>query len=185
MKTRLEFKKTPIEGLMVAFRKPIAHDLGSLVRVYCQQEVGNVISNFEVSQINHTFTKTMGSVRGMHYQRAPYSEAKFVSCLRGKVLDVAIDLRLSSKTFLCWHAEVLSFDNNKSMLIPEGFAHGFQALSDDCEMLYLHNKPYNPSAESGLHPLDKRLDIDWPLEVTNLSSRDKNLDFISDNFKGE
>ena len=96
-------------------------------------------------------TASRGTVRGMHFQHPPHAETKFVSCLRGEVFDVAVDLRNGSPTFLHWHAEILSADNHRTLVIPEGFAHGFQTLSDDCEMLYFHTAAYNPEAEGGLN----------------------------------
>lgn len=98
----------------------------------------------------------------MHFQRTPHAEMKLVSCVRGLVFDVAVDLRRGSPTFLRWHSELLSADNHKTLVIPEGFAHGFQTLTDDCEMLYLHTTAYAPDAEAGLNPQDARLAIAWP-----------------------
>ncbi len=95
------------------------------------------------------------------------------TCLRGEVFDVAVDLRDNSPTFLRWHAEVLSAENHKTLVIPEGFAHGFQTLADDCEMLYFHTAAYHASAEDGLNALDPGLAIKWPLDVDVLSDRDR------------
>ena len=101
----------------------------------------------------------------MHYQNPPYAEKKLVMCLRGEVWDVAVDLRAGSPTFLQWHAEVLSAANEQAMLIPEGFAHGFQTRTDDVEMIYFHSKKYSPSDERGLSPEDPKLSISWPLPI--------------------
>jgi dTDP-4-dehydrorhamnose 3,5-epimerase len=95
-----------------------------------------------------------------------------VNCLRGEVFDVAVDLRHGSPTFLHWHAEILSANNHRTLLIPEGFAHGFQTLTEDCELLYFHTAAYQPSAEGGLNAQDSKLDIRWPEPVIELSSRD-------------
>jgi dTDP-4-dehydrorhamnose 3,5-epimerase len=108
----------------------------------------------------------------MHFQSPPHAEMKLVTCLRGEVFDVAVDLRQGSPTLLRWHAEVLCPDNHWTLLIPEGFAHGFQALSDDCELLYFHTARYEPAAEAGLHAEDPLLAIRWPKPVTGLSPRD-------------
>jgi len=107
-----------------------------------------------------------------------------VTCCRGEVFDVAVDLRRSSATFLCWRAERLSADNKRSFFIPEGFAHGFQTLTEDCELLYLHSTPYAPSAEDGLHPADPRLGIDWPLPIAEMSEKDSKRSFLPENFHG-
>lgn len=167
-----EILGTPIEGLSVVVRKPLVDDRGYLERLYCDTELEGVIQGGRVSQINRTWTARRGTVRGIHYQRPPHAEIKLVSCLRGEVFDVAVDLRVDSPTFLRWHAEVLSADNHRAMAIPAGFAHGFQALTDDCEMLYLHTAAYEPAAEAGLHVLDPRLAISWPLPLEGLSPRD-------------
>jgi dTDP-4-dehydrorhamnose 3,5-epimerase len=120
----------------------------------------------------------------MHFQRPPYAETKFVSCLRGEVFDVAVDLRRGSPTFLFWHGEILSADNHRTMVIPEGFAHGFQTLCDDCEMLYFHSAAYHEAAEGGVNALDPLLAIKWPLEVTTLSDRDLAHPRLVGEFKG-
>ena len=137
-----------------------------------------------IAQINHTFTQRQGTVRGMHFQRAPHAEMKLVNCIRGTVFDVAVDLRASSETFLRWHAEELTPDNGRSLLIPEGFAHGFQALSDDCELVYLHSAAYAPGAEAGVNPLDPRLGVCWPLPITEMSTRDAGHPMLN-HYRGE
>lgn len=107
-----------------------------------------------------------------------------VSCLRGQILDVAVDLRKDSSTFLQWHAEVLSAENQQSLIIPEGFAHGFQTLTDDCELIYLHSAPYVQLAEASLNVLDPKLAIAWPLPVIGLSERDQSAPMITNDFEG-
>ena len=120
----------------------------------------------------------------MHYQNAPHSEMKLVTCIKGKIWDVAIDLRESSPTFLEWHGEILSEDNLNALLIPEGFAHGFQSLSDDVEIIYCHNKVYCPEHELALNPIDRNLNLQWPIEITEMSERDKNHRSITKKFQG-
>jgi dTDP-4-dehydrorhamnose 3,5-epimerase len=120
----------------------------------------------------------------MHFQHPPHAETKFVSCLRGEVFDVAVDLRQGSPTFLHWHAEILTADNHKTLVIPEGCAHGFQTLTKDCEMLYLHTNAYRADAEGGLNAIDTRLAILWPLPITEQSERDSTHPFVSEDFCG-
>jgi dTDP-4-dehydrorhamnose 3,5-epimerase len=120
----------------------------------------------------------------MHFQNSPYAEIKLVSCLRGAIWDVAVDLRHNSPTFLKWYAEKLTPENYRALLIPEGFAHGFQTLDDDCELLYFHSSPYKPTAESGVCATDPKLGIVWPLEISELSQRDSSHPLIADQFKG-
>jgi dTDP-4-dehydrorhamnose 3,5-epimerase len=170
--------------LRILLRQPIGDSRGYLERIFCSEELQALAPDRHIAQINHTFTAARSTVRGMHFQRPPHSEIKFVSCLRGAVFDVAVDLRDNSPTFLSWHAEVLSADNYKTLVIPEGFAHGFQTLTDDCEMLYFHTAAYQPNAEGGLNPEDPRLAIKWPLPVTGLSPRDVAHPFLDNDFTG-
>ncbi len=120
----------------------------------------------------------------MHFQRPPQAEMKLVSCVRGAVWDVAVDLRAGSPTLLHWHAVELSADNGHAMLIPEGFAHGFQALTDDVELIYCHSAPYSADAEGGLNPLDPRVAIVWPLAIAALSARDSAHALLPPSFEG-
>jgi dTDP-4-dehydrorhamnose 3,5-epimerase len=135
-------------------------------------------------QINHSRTTATGAVRGLHYQCPPHAEMKLVRCLRGAVWDVAVDLRWNSPTFLRWHAEELTQTNTRMMVIPEGFAHGFQVLKPESELLYLHTSFYTAGAEGGLRHDDPILKISWPLSVTDLSPRDASHPLIDPNFSG-
>ena len=184
MSSCFDIQLTPLSGLKVLVRKPLGDSRGYLERMFCVRELRDVFGARRVVQINHTFTQTRGTLRGMHFQHAPHAETKFVSCLRGTVFDVAVDLRKGSSTFLQWHAELLSADNHKTLLIPEGFAHGFQTLTDDCEMLYLHTAAYAPGAEAGLNPEDPKLAIAWPLPIAKVSPRDTAHALIVDDFEG-
>ena len=109
---------------------------------------------------------------------------KLVSCIRGEIYDVAVDVRAGSPTFLNWYAERLSAENGRALLIPEGFAHGFQALTDDVELLYCHSASHNPAAEAGLNPHDACLDIAWPVSITELSTRDASHPLIATEYEG-
>jgi dTDP-4-dehydrorhamnose 3,5-epimerase len=175
---------TPLAGLKVVQRQILGDPRGYLSRLFCADELQPVGWQGSIAQINHTFTQHVGTVRGMHYQKAPYSEIKLVSCLHGDVWDVAVDLRPDSPTYLRWHAQHLSADNHCALLIPQGFAHGFQTLSDDVEMLYCHSAPYAPEADAGLNPLDARLTIAWPLPVSVLSAKDSTHAMIGPDFEG-
>lgn len=183
MASRFDFTATVLNDLFVVQRKEIEDDRGFLSRFYCAEEFAQVGMK-PISQINHTLTRKKGAVRGLHFQHAPHAEIKLVSCLRGKVWDVAVDLRRGSSTFLQWHAEVLSAANRKSLLIPEGFAHGFQALTEDCELIYLHTSAYEPASENALNIADPTLGIAWPLPVSEISDRDRNHKLIGQNFQG-
>ena len=178
MSSRFTLHKTKIEGLIVAERQPIGDERGFLERVFCNEDMKAAGVFKTLKQINRTLTRQKGTLRGMHFQRAPYEELKIVSCLKGEVFDVVIDLREASDTFGEWHGETLSQSNGRSLVIPEGFAHGFQALTDDCELLYFHTEAHQAEVESGVNPFDPDLAIDWPIETTRLSERDKALPFF-------
>lgn len=181
---RLTLKRLPLPGLVLVKRHPLTDERGFLSRIFCAQELTAAGWTQPVAQINHARTARRGTVRGLHYQRAPHMEAKLVSCLRGEVWDVAVDLRAESPTFLQWHAELLSKDNGCAMLIPQGFAHGFQALTDDVELLYCHSAAYAPVAEAGLNTCDPRLAIPWPLPIAGRSERDAGLVLLANDFEG-
>ena len=172
MTSPFDILDTPLQGLKLIQRKPIGDHRGYLERMFCAEELQSLIHGKGIVQINLTLTAKRGTVRGLHFQYPPHAETKVVSCLRGEVFDVAVDLRQGSPTFLHWHAEILSADNHRTLLIPEGFAHGFQTLTEGCELLYFHTAAYQPSAAGGLNAQDPRLDIRWPEAVLELSSRD-------------
>ncbi len=175
---------TPIPELMVVETTPHKDDRGAFARLYCEQELSDLVGPRRIVQINYSRTVTQGAVRGLHFQYPPNAEMKCVRCLKGRVWDIAVDLRRESSTFLHWHAEELSPTNARMMIIPEGFAHGFQVLEPDSELLYLHTAFYTPDTEGGLCHDDPRLGITWPLAVTDMSSRDTSHPRIDSNFNG-
>lgn len=182
--SRFDVRSLPLDGLKAVTRTRLSDSRGYLARLFCAEELVSAGWQKPIAQINHTLTKRRGAVRGMHYQRPPHSEMKLVTCVRGEVWDVAVDLRARSPTFLQWHAESLSAENGRALLIPEGFAHGFQTLTDDAELLYCHSAAYAPSAEAGLHARDPLLSIAWPLAIEELSSRDEQHPMLNDDFAG-
>lgn len=182
--SRFAIEKMPIDGLRVINRVPIGDERGYFDRMFCSDELRSIIGQRSILQINHTLTAKAGTVRGLHFQHPPHAEMKLVSCLCGEVFDVAVDLRKDSQTFLQWHAEVISEANHKTFVIPEGFAHGFQTLTDNCELLYLHTTAYAPEAEAGLNALDPRLGITWPMPIVERSSRDRWHAMIAFEFSG-
>lgn len=182
--SRFDLIETSIKDLKVVQRKPLGDSRGFLSRMFCAESFSAFGVNKPIVQINHTFTQHKGTVRGLHFQYPPFAETKLVSCIRGEVYDVAVDLRKDSPTFLKWYSEILSADNHKCLLIPEGFAHGFQTLTDDCELIYLHTETYQTSAEGALNVLDSALKINWPLPIAELSERDQKHARIDENFKG-
>jgi dTDP-4-dehydrorhamnose 3,5-epimerase len=185
MKTsRFEFFSAPFSGLTVIQSKPIEDERGFFSRMFCADEFFMAGLHKPIVQINHSLTRKKGAVRGLHFQYPPHTETKVVNCLQGEIFDVAVDIRQGSPTFLRWYAEILSAANMKSILIPEGFAHGFQTLTEECEVIYLHTACYTPDADGGLNVRDPRLSITWPLRITELSNRDLRCPYIDVKFEG-
>jgi dTDP-4-dehydrorhamnose 3,5-epimerase len=176
--------ETPISGLVIAETTPFRDARGAFARLFCDKELTSAIGGRHIVQINHSLTCSVGAVRGMHYQRPPHAEMKMVRCLKGRVWDVAVDLRHGSPTFLQWHAQELTPDNALMFIIPEGCAHGFQILEVNSELLYLHTAAYNPEVEGGVRYDDPAIGITWPLHVTDLSVRDQQHLFINNEFQG-
>lgn len=172
------------DGLIVYERSPLVDARGRFERMYCRDTLAEFGLNESITQINRSQTKSAGVVRGLHYQASPNAEAKVISCLAGQVYDVAVDLRPSSSTFLQHFSILLSADKSSTIVIPKGFAHGFQTQTDNCELLYLHTANYEPKSEGGINPFDPLLAIDWPLDVSMVSERDTNLPFIEDDYSG-
>lgn len=171
-------------GLKLIQHKPIGDSRGYLCRLFCAEELAAAGWTKPIAQINHTLTVKRGTVRGMHFQYPPYAEMKLVTCIRGAIWDVAVDVKTDSPTFLRWHAEELSADNCSAMIIPEGFAHGFQSLMDDVELIYCHTAPYESEAEAGLNPNDPKLAIAWPLTIAELSTKDAKHRMLDEHFMG-
>ena len=182
--SRFTITDLPLAGLKLVERQILDDSRGFLSRLFCAEELASAGWQKPIAQINHTYTAKRGTVRGMHFQLPPHPEMKLVSCLHGRVWDVAVDLRGGSDTLLHWHAEELSADNHRALLIPEGFAHGFQALSDDVELLYCHSAAYRDEAKGVLNPRDFKLAIEWPLEITELSDSDAHHPMINQDFAG-
>lgn len=182
--SRFTVTDLPLAGLKLVERQNLGDSRGFLSRMFCAEELASAGWAKPIAQINLTMTARKGTVRGMHFQHPPHAEMKLVNCLRGAVFDVAVDLRRDSPTFLKWHAQELSAENRRSLLIPEGFAHGFQALTEDCELLYFHSMPYASGSEGALNALDPALDIPWPLEITEMSDRDRGHPYLTSQFTG-
>jgi len=175
---------TPIAGLKIIQRKPISDSRGFLERMFCQASLASILEEKTIRQINHTLTVKEGTIRGLHFQYPPYSEVKIISCIEGEVWDVAVDLRKNSPTFLQSFGLLLNPENYQSLYIPEGLAHGFQTLTSNCEMLYLHTADYNAAAEGGMNAIDPKFRISWPMIMSERSVKDENHSFLEDNFLG-
>lgn len=184
MTDRFIAEPAPLAGLTVLKRLRLEDQRGFLTRLFCAEDLKGFGWNGAIAQLNETGTVHKGTVRGLHFQRPPHAEIKLVTCTRGRVLDVVVDIRAGSPTFLKSFSIELSEANAVSLLIPKGFAHGFQALTDDVRMIYAHSQPYAADAEGGLHCRDPRLAIDWPLPVEHLSPRDAAHPSLQSDYRG-
>lgn len=180
----MEIHPTIIAGVVMVETAFLFDHRGGFARFFCERELMPVLGERRIVQINYSRTSVVGTVRGMHYQCPPHAEMKLIRCLRGRVWDVAVDLRAGSPTFLMWHAEELVPSNARMLVIPEGCAHGFQALEPDSELLYLHTTFFEPSSEGGVRYDDPQLAISWPLAVVGLSQRDQNHRPLESTFNG-
>jgi len=176
-------KNTKIKNLYVLISKKNSDKRGFLQRIFCNRDLKKILKHRKIVQVNITLTKKSGYIRGLHFQKSYSKEMKFVTCINGKVCDFALDIRKNSKTFLKYHAEILSKNNKKIMLIPEGFAHGFQTLSKNCELLYFHTQFYSKKNEDGVRIDDPRLNISLPKKISGMSKRDSSF-VLKKNFKG-
>lgn len=172
-----ELRSTSITGVWELLGQPFSDHRGAFFNVFRLQEpaFAEAWGKRPISQINLSRTEAAGTIRGLHLQAPPFSEAKLVRCLRGRVWDVAVDLRSGSSTFGLWHAVELSPVACNALLIPEGCAHGFQVLESGSELLYLHSGSWMPQAETGVYCQDPQLAITWPLSPLGLSKRDQSL----------
>lgn len=179
-----EILSTPLPGLMRLRAASRADDRGRFSRLWCEAAMQAVAPGVRVVQVNHSVTALRGTVRGLHFQREPALEGKLVRCLRGEVFDVAVDVRTGSPTFGRWHGVHLRGGSADQLWLPPGFAHGFQALSDDAEMLYLHTGAYSAEHEAGLRHSCPVLGVAWPLPVARVSARDAGLPGLGEAFRG-
>ncbi len=180
----MKIRQTNLPGVAVVESTPITDHRGTFTRFYCEKVLAGVIGNRRIVQINFSHSSVLGTVRGLHFQFPPHAEMKLVRCIKGRVWDVAADLRAGSPTFLLWHAEELTSENGRMMVIPEGCAHGFQVLEEESELLYLHTAFYAPEAEAGVLYNDPRLGIAWPLQACDISHRDRLHPGITSDFTG-
>ena len=183
MNNKLNITQTNFKDLYIVESNSFKDERGAFSRVYCENEMHDIFGK-SIKQINHSMTKAKGTVRGLHFQYEPHSEIKMVKCIKGSVFDVVVDIRKNSPTFLKYFSIELTQENQKMIYIPKGFAHGFQTLEDDTELLYFHSSIYKPSKEGALNVIDPLLNIKWPLEIINLSKRDEAHKFLDNSFQG-
>jgi len=177
------FTETNLKGAYIIDPEPFVDERGLFARVYCKEEFKEIDFQSEFVQFNHSVNKSKRTFRGLHYQRPPFSEVKLIRCIRGNVFDIIVDLRKDSTTFLKHYCIELSEKNMKTMLVPQGFAHGFLTLEDNSQMLYHHTEYFKPGFEAGLRYDDPVLNIKLPEVPKIISEKDKNNPLISNTFK--
>lgn len=175
---------TPLAGLSVIESGSVGDERGRFSRIFCEDELSALQPDLHFPQVNLSETYRRGCIRGLHFQYPPAADAKLIRCVRGRVFDVAVDLRAGSPTFLHWHAVELDAASPLQVFIPAGFAHGFQALSDDVLMLYLHTARWSRAHEGGLRYDDPRLGIAWPLPPQQVSAKDAAAALLDTHFAG-
>ncbi len=168
------FTETELRGAYIIELEKREDERGFFARAWCQDEFEAQGLVARIVQANLSFTKKQGTLRGMHYQIAPHAETKLVRCTRGAIYDVIIDLRPDSPSYLQWVGVELTADNYRMLFVPEGFAHGFQTLTDNTDVTYPVSAFYTPGAEQGLRYNDPAFGIRWPLEVQVISEKDQN-----------
>lgn len=169
----MKFTELGLRGAFVIELEPVNDERGSFTRTWSRREFQERGLNPAFEQCSTSFNHRAGTLRGMHYQTAPYAAAKLVRCTRGAVFDVIIDLRPSSATFKRWFATELREDNDRMIYAPEGFAHGFLTLADNSEIFYQIAAPYSKEHERGVRWNDPVFAIEWPAEIRIISERDR------------
>ena len=169
----------PLQGATLAECEPFEDPRGLFARLFCDRELEELLGERSVRNINLSQSNLSGTLRGLHYQRGDAAEMKLVRCTRGSIFDVIVDMRPDSPTYLNWHGEILTQRNMRMMVVPEHFAHGFQALEDNCEIMYLVTAHYAPEQEAGVRWNDPTVGIRWPLDVTMLSDKDAQFPLLS------
>ena len=172
----IEFSKLDLEGAFELSSKKKSDQRGWFVRFFCQNELFSINKGKNIVQINSSFSKRKGTIRGLHFQKSPFQEDKVARCISGEIFDVIVDVRPNSKTFGQWRSLILSSKKMNALYIPKGFAHGFQTLTNNCQILYLHTEVHNSKSEMGFHYASPELNIKWPLNPTDLSERDLKLE---------
>tara|TARA_Y200000002_G_C22404647_1_gene547187 strand:+ start:111 stop:656 length:546 start_codon:yes stop_codon:yes gene_type:complete len=180
----MKISSQPIKGVYFIELDSFEDKRGSFSRVFCTKELNTILNKERLVQINISKNFQKGLIRGIHYQKKPYTEIKLINCIKGKIYDVVVDLRSNSNTFLKWCGYELSENDNKMLFIPKGCAHGFQTLTKESSILYLHSEFYSPSYERGLNYKDPKININWPLPISEVSSRDQKFEYLNNKFKG-
>jgi len=180
----LRFTETDIKGCYVIEPEPISDERGWFMRTFCEEEFSVIGKNIHFVQLNHSFNHKKGTVRGLHFQNAPFIDEKLIRCISGALLDVIVDLRKDSPTFLKHIKIEVSAANRSMVFLPKGLAHGFQTLEDNTELIYHHTAFYSKEADSGIRYNDPMVNVDFPLPISIISEKDKNYTLLNKNFSG-
>tara|TARA_A100001011_G_C13927361_1_gene681711 strand:+ start:45 stop:608 length:564 start_codon:yes stop_codon:yes gene_type:complete len=182
---KFKISKLKLEGTYIIETNSFTDKRGVFSRFFCKNELRDIVQDKEILNINYSKNYKKGSVRGLHFQKPPFAEIKMPRCIRGKILDIFVDIRENSKTFLNWDSIVLSEENQKMLLIPEGFAHGFQSLEDNSQILYLSTQYFFNEHEDAINIKDPLLNVELPLPIADISEKDDLHHFIDlTKFKG-
>ncbi len=183
--SKLKVTKLKLEGTYIIESNPFSDNRGVFSRYFCKNELKDIMQNREILNINYSKNYKKGAIRGLHYQKPPFAETKMPRCIRGKILDIFVDVRENSKTFLQWDSVILSEENQKMLFLPEGFAHGIQSLEDNSQILYLSTQYFYSEHEEALNIKDPQLNVNLPIPITDISEKDSNHGFIDlTKFKG-
>ncbi len=174
----MKFIATDIQGVLIIELDKIGDDRGFFSRTFCVKEFRQHGLNTDVKQCNLSFNAEKGTLRGMHYQVAPATEAKYIRCVRGSILDVVLDMRAGSASYLEHVAVELTAENRRALYVPENFAHGFITLTDNTEVMYQVSEYYQPTSEKGLRYDDPKLGIKWPTAISTLSDKDSHWPYL-------
>lgn len=175
----MRFEKTKLPDAYIIELEKREDERGFFARTWDEKEFAEVGLENKVVQCNISFNRAKGTLRGMHLQRDPYAEVKLIRCIRGAIFDVIIDLRPESEVYKSWFGVELSAENRRTLYVPRGFAHGFQTLTDDTETFYMVSEFYTPEAEDGVRWDDPAFGIEWPLEPTEMSDKDRSWPLLA------
>ena len=168
----MKFTETKLKGAFIIELDKHLDDRGFFARSFCKNEFSQLGLNNDIVQINNSLSKHKGTLRGLHYQVFPKQEDKIIRCIKGAIYDVVIDLRSESETFLEWFGLELSEVNRKALFVPKGFAHGYLTLTDNSELFYISTEYYSAESEKGVRWDDPKFNIEWPIDITEISEKD-------------
>lgn len=176
----MQFEKTKLDGVVIITPDVFGDNRGFFMESWSQRKMEEAALFYDFVQDNHSLSSKKGVLRGIHFQKGDKAQAKLVRCVRGAVLDVAVDLRHDSPTYKQWVAVELSAENKKQLMIPRGFGHGFVTLTDEVEFLYKADNYYAPEADGGIRWNDPEIGVDWGIEKPILSVKDEKNPFLSE-----